>query len=351
MSTGVPTGVSAVVPTGTLPIRGAIRATIEGSTDGIVAGREFSVFVTIQNPFEVPITVHQVSTHLPTELVDLEQIARAKRLAAREEQLAELQESARAIGVSVPAGMAVAPRPKKKSQGWSMKFSMPFLSPINFEYESSGAAGRAVARDIGSEAAGVAARVNLPFLGSTEIKKHLESHQGEEQVIKDQLEHELNLHQSALEEEKRDPHAGRQLQPGNSITKVFTLQTRKTVWFRPSTYRLQIQIRYDIEGAENFDAIPHTIQIKSSLLSVVFGALAGWIVKEGSSGLPGLAGILRLVVSLVMAAMAVVLFARKKDVQPVIAVEDFWGGVAIGFLSAYMGPAMLDGLLPGAEST
>jgi hypothetical protein len=35
--------------------------------------------------------------------------------------------------------------------------------------------------------------------------------------------------------------------------------------------------------------------------------------------------------------MTVVLFHEKKDVQPSIAVEDFRGGVAIGFGVAYSG--------------
>ena len=55
-------------------------------------------------------------------------------------------------------------------------------------------------------------------------------------------------------------------------------------------------------------------------------------------------------VSLVLAAMTVVLFARKKDVQPLIAVEDFWGGVAMGFLAAYVGPAIFENLLPDAAT-
>ena len=48
--------------------------------------------------------------------------------------------------------------------------------------------------------------------------------------------------------------------------------------------------------------------------------------------------------------MAVVLFARKKDVQPLIAIEDFWGGIAIGFLVAYSGPQLIKNLLTNTTS-
>lgn len=45
----------------------------------------------------------------------------------------------------------------------------------------------------------------------------------------------------------------------------------------------------------------------------------------------------------------IVLFSRKKDIQPFIAVEDFWGGLAIGFISAYIGTEILGSYIPSAD--
>lgn len=329
------------------PIRGAIRTIIANSTEAIVAGGEFSVFVTIQNPFEVPLILRQISTHIPTEFVDIDQHQRDQQMAELQNGLAELQEAGRTLGVSVPAGVST---PQKRS-GFglrSIKFSLPF---VDIEYAPRGHIGAAVARDIGSETITTKASFNVPFVGATEIKKTLKKDESQKQAIGKQVLRDMASYDEAINSLQSSEPVLRELQPGNSITRVFTLRTRKKVWFKPSTYRLQIEIDYEIAGVRNVDTIEHQIQVKASLTSVVlgslFGALGGWVVKEFNSGTPDLLALLRLLVSIVLASMAVVLFARKKDVQPLIAVEDFWGGVAIGFLAAYVGPAFIENMLPG----
>jgi hypothetical protein len=54
-------------------------------------------------------------------------------------------------------------------------------------------------------------------------------------------------------------------------------------------------------------------------------------------------------VSIIIGCILIVLFSRKKDIQPFLAVEDFWGGVAIGFVSAYVGTEILDSYIPAAD--
>ena len=46
--------------------------------------------------------------------------------------------------------------------------------------------------------------------------------------------------------------------------------------------------------------------------------------------------------------MLVVTFARKKDSQPIMTIEDFWGGVLVGVLAGYTGKSILDKYLVGA---
>jgi hypothetical protein len=53
------------------PIRGAIKAIITTSTDNLVAGDNFSIFITIQNPFERMLIINSVTTSFPTEFIDL----------------------------------------------------------------------------------------------------------------------------------------------------------------------------------------------------------------------------------------------------------------------------------------
>jgi hypothetical protein len=53
------------------PIRGSLRLDVSISTPLVTSGSDFSIFVTIQNPFDVPIEVVQVLTHIPVELSDI----------------------------------------------------------------------------------------------------------------------------------------------------------------------------------------------------------------------------------------------------------------------------------------
>jgi NhaP-type Na+/H+ or K+/H+ antiporter len=128
------------------------------------------------------------------------------------------------------------------------------------------------------------------------------------------------------------------------------LRSKRGIWFKPSSYKLHIEVEYEIAGLRNVDTIEYAFQIKASLGSIILGAIiggiGGWLANRGEQLKNfDLADWISLGISLVLAAMAVVLFARKKDVQPLIAIEDFWGGIAIGFLVAYSGPQLLKNLL------
>jgi hypothetical protein len=48
-----------------------------------------------------------------------------------------------------------------------------------------------------------------------------------------------------------------------------------------------------------------------------------------------------LLVQVLVGGIVVVAFARKKDAQPILSIEDFWGGMLIGFLAGYGGKAFL----------
>jgi hypothetical protein len=55
----------------TTPVRGSLRMSVTTSNQQVMAGSNFSIFVIIQNPFDIPITVYQVQTHIPVELIDV----------------------------------------------------------------------------------------------------------------------------------------------------------------------------------------------------------------------------------------------------------------------------------------
>jgi hypothetical protein len=346
----------AVTQEGT-PIRGAIRTSVSTSTESLVSGQNFSIFVTIQNPFEVPLVCHSVSTHVPTEFVDIDQLQRELLVREIEEQIAELEEAGRAVNLNPTTFI---PRRSNRLSGFLRGISRVSLNfaGLGVDFRSENQLAPAIARDLSSGTSIQESSVGLkfPLLGSitSTIRSDLKSETDQEEIKaswRERLEEERQKYVEALQSIQQIGSMSKTLQAGNSTTRVFTLRSKQAIWFKPASYKLHIEVEYEIAGTRNVDTIEHVLQVKSSLSSIVLGAilggLGGWFASKGSTITFSLTDWISLSVSLVLAAMAVVLFARKKDVQPLIAVEDFWGGIAIGFLVAYSGPKVLGDIIPG----
>lgn len=331
-------------------IRGAIRTSVTISTESLVAGQPFSIFVTMTNPYEVPISIHRVSTSLPTELVDLNQEIREREVAELEANLREISEAGRLVGLESNVRV-----PQRRSGLTRLLegFQFSFLG-THVKFPNRSHLGQAVARDLGGTTSVVEAGVNVPVLGSvTTIKREMKNDQPNEEEKarwRDHLRKEQKRHEEALEELSKPASSPAVLQSGNSTVRSFTLCSKSHIWFRPAPYKLHMEIGYEISGVRHIDTVEYELQLRASLGSMVAGSLigstAGWFIGRSDDLTLNLAALISWAVSAILGAMSVVVFARKKDVQPIIAVEDFWGGVALGFLVAYSGPAILEEILP-----
>jgi hypothetical protein len=81
----------------------------------------------------------------------------------------------------------------------------------------------------------------------------------------------------------------------------------------------------------------------------VVGGAAGYFVNLLQNMANNLApvsvnNIIALISTIILSAMAVVFLARKSETQALISVEDFWGGLVIGFLVGYTGVSFFEGL-------
>lgn len=56
------------------PVRGSVRLNVAASSQYVTAGSNLSVFVVIQNQFDVPITTYNVLTHILIQLIDVNEI-------------------------------------------------------------------------------------------------------------------------------------------------------------------------------------------------------------------------------------------------------------------------------------
>jgi hypothetical protein len=318
----------------------------------VIAGEEFSIFVTVQNPFEVPLTVRRVSTHIPVEFYDVDQRTRLRLLRTLEDQRADLEESARSLGL--PAQPVLRQPPSGFAKFFSYVRGVQVLG-VTLEFDRASNAGLAVARDLVPNTMTLEASASVPLIGKYKITRQLQAETDEEssenrERLARQIREERLRFERTMESLRQPDSTTLDLQPGNSTSRVFTLRSGEAIWFKPATYRFRIEIEYEIAGVRNIDTIEHVLQVKASLSSIILGSLlgsgAGFFARSGALTSFNWSMAIGLVTTLILAAMTVVLFARKKDVQPLIAVEDFWGGVAIGFLAAYAGQPLFARLLP-----
>lgn len=240
-------------------IRGPLRYNIETSSTQIEAGKKFSISIQITNPYDVPVTIHDVNTQLPVELID--------------------------------------PATNPSEQG--------FVSLFRAE---------------------LARRTPVSGSGPT------------------------------------PPDEPIQLQPGNSTVKTFTVRTKWAIFFPPASYHLYLWFDYEIDSSRNKDSVRYTLTIRSPLKALIYGAMVGAILgfalrsiyNNPSSAIShDTSGIVRWLVqmlgALLAAAIAVIAFARKKDTQPILSIEDFWGGFFVGFLAGFSGESFIKQFVPSTR--
>jgi hypothetical protein len=159
-----------------------------------------------------------------------------------------------------------------------------------------------------------------------------------------------------IEDVATDPATAVLLQPGNSTVQVFGMAATGWLFFSPTSYSLNIEVSYSIDSKINRDTVSYQMNVRSPLRAIIagsiVGALIGFFVRATRPGgmladgkLPlSWPFFLTIVASVLVASMVVVAFARKKDSQPILSIEDFYGGLFVGFISAYGGNVLLDNI-------
>jgi hypothetical protein len=159
------------------------------------------------------------------------------------------------------------------------------------------------------------------------------------------------------------------LQPGNTAVYTIIMNTKNPLLFRPSQYRLQFSVNYGFEKKpedsdewENLytNTVATTLSIRASIYSVIIGAAGGGLFGSLARLLQSPTftiqtlpeSFISLVLSLLLSVVAIIFLARKSGVQSFVSVEDFWGGLLIGFLVGYSGASFFQELtgmstLPG----
>jgi uncharacterized membrane protein (DUF485 family) len=150
------------------------------------------------------------------------------------------------------------------------------------------------------------------------------------------------------------------LQPGNTGVFSLVLSTTKNLFFRPVQYELQYSINYGFHrgGEPSTNNASQSLTIRAPISYIFAGASLGGLVgfvarflqtSTNASSVQmmfqgWLTAVVTLILTVILSGMAVVFLARKTDTQTMVSVEDFWGGLVIGFLIGYTGTAAFESL-------
>jgi hypothetical protein len=387
--------------------RGLLDLAVELSLREITAGSDFTLFVKIKNPFANPIWIRDVHVSLPSELELVHDPESEKRL---REQKAKREEEERKNAEVTQKDREE--REQVKEQLEALRNQLVDMRRNASNNNEEGIASQQLLRDIEfkiqllqdefSRTRSVAtfhiengAQMGRLRIGSPS------TFYIENGAIIDDLEISDTI---SATEELADPRrvqlasdrpGGAALQPGNTSIYKVVLAAKDNRFFRPAQYRLQFSVNYsfappllrdakELALAEVQDlherpiftnSISHELSIRASLSSVIWGSVIGGLVGSTLQllqdaqipelwtvsitwpslfiGVGNLLAVLltTVVPAIILSVIAIIFTARKSETQSFVSVEDFWGGVLIGFLIGYTGTSFFESLTNISELT
>jgi hypothetical protein len=134
------------------------------------------------------------------------------------------------------------------------------------------------------------------------------------------------------------------VQQNDKFRADFNLQVGNTVGFkpRPDNYTISGEVTYLFNNTEYHKQINFDVSVFPSLAGMLCGTLLGSFLGTMTRNVNNIT--IRLIpivlVNLILAFIVGIVLMRKKDVQPFLTVEDFWGGTLLGFLVGFSGLQM-----------
>ncbi len=335
------------------PQRGQLRYEVSTSSDHLECGKQFSITVEITNPFEAPLSINGVSTKCPTEFVNVDEESLQQEKFRLQDKLQSL------IATTFPdtQEQQSAKRTLMIEITKELFRSVPLIG-------GALASGTTMAQYIRASTPTTASvlQQTAGSISSDDIQRAANKATGapnDAEAVKAEM---IQILHEKLQSYRSDMYQTVTLQPGDSTVQVFTLRSDQSILFRPASYNLHIEIQYEFEATAHVDVVNYSLSISTSMFSMCSGAVAGAILGTIAQNLisesvvfdpsqsvnwPQLLKVFATIVAnIILAIMAVIVFSRKKDVQPILSIEDFWGSILIGFLVGYNGHTFFDKLLP-----
>ncbi len=347
--------------------QGLLDIAVELSTSDLIAGYEFSVYVLVKNPYDLPVWIRSVTVSVPSE-IELPQWSEAKYQA--EQQDKKLAEESTTKEKQQESSIQKLAETRVKTHAYQERLA-------ELERQIQTTTDKAVKTRLQEEIYALRVEIEKGEIATNFQESNLETdaniHFNEGTEI-NSLEiadfSKLNLHfrDTKVGElrvgQKIKALAGREvdlasslpsavpLQPGDTAVYTVIFRTKSKLLFRPTQYKLHFNVAYHFGKAEQLrvNTVSANLSIRAAISAIMVGALlgglAGFIARQlqvltsiEQMLISGSNLIFPLLLSLILSSVSVVFIARKSETQSFVSVEDFWGGVLMGFLVGYSGVA------------
>ncbi|MEV7770407.1 hypothetical protein [Kitasatospora sp. NPDC086791] len=340
---------------------GLLDLSVDLSVPQVYSGTDFTVYLHIKNPFSVPVWIDKVDMSLPTQLFwrkpeqpepepadPVLPEAEAERLTA-----AVKERRARIRRLTAESG-ALPPGRAEEARG--IEDEIVLLDQAN-------------ARDQ-ARLDGADDQLHLHAYGGSRVALHGRAQRTHIHAYEDA---KVTVFADRPTEQERVPligslPGGTALEPGSTDVWTIRLGTPRTPLFVPASYRLQLNVVYGLApqtegprpgaggaGPERRRVFANTtaltVPLKAALWNVMTGGAAGGVLGSVGRSLQEAQSLSvlvhrhlgttigSLVLAVILSGAAIVFAARKSEAPSFVTVEDFWGGVLVGFLIGYSGTA------------
>ena len=364
--------------------RGLLDLDVTQSSQDIMAGQNFSIYVLVKNPFDTPIWIKRVHVSVPSEIdlpqwnaykIEQERKKERKEEEAKKREEANIkaikEEAERRIEIeSIEAKIADLEKQigekinnpsanLQQQEIQTLKIRRQELLLPSEAFRQGGMQTSIIAtgdaqvdfRDSEWEGAKITATDNAQVALRNLKSKNLE---GEAEFARS-----IDLEGSLPE--------GAALQPGNTAVYTIIMKTKNFLLFRPSQYRLQFSVNFcfardskdervsgNLENSEDLFAntVAASLSIRASIYSVIIGSALGGLLGAVARLLQSEAltfqnlpnSLVSISLSIILSITAIIFLARKSGTQSFVSVEDLWGGMLIGFLVGYSGVSFFENL-------
>jgi hypothetical protein len=337
-------------PAGGAEQLGLLDLSVDLSVPEVYSGSDFTLYLHVKNPFARPVWINSVELSLPTQLSTRE---------------AADPSDSRKSAVDVSSDEFSFVRSRVQQYEADLRQLRDSISTDNHTSDARGQLER--------KAAALEDRIR-ELMGLLSGRSVIHVGDGSDvwvgrARVRDLIVH-VNGGSSARFDDLRGPTAGdtervplvgslpkgAALQPGSTDVWTIRLGSNRTPFFIPAKYKLQLTVVYGLEKASNREVgasidlysntCSYSLQVRAALWSVILGGVVGGIIGSFARSLQvgGKATafdvnltIGALLLSAILSGAAIIFSARKAEAQSFVTVEDFWGGLLIGFLIGYSG--------------